>query len=289
MTTEADVRLVAAARSGDEVALELLVAKYLPLVHAIVDRALTRAPDVDDTVQETMLNVVRALPGLRSPETFRSWLVAITMNQIRKHHRRLQPELRPTEAFDGVADPGSDFSDLAVWELVMSSQRREAATATVWLDDDDRELLSLWWQVEAGRLSRTEMVSIRGLDPHLVTVQIGRVKSRLDTARRIVRALAMTPGCFGLVAATVGWPGTPTLLWRKRIARHMRECGDCTNAAEDLVPVERLLVGPSLVGLSVERPLRSSHPQQPSPVGRANLHRRASRFPAATRTPSTRP
>jgi hypothetical protein len=55
---------------------------------------------------------------------------------------------------DGLVEPASDFADRATWELGLTGQRMETAKATEWLDDDDRELLSLWFLVEAGLLTR---------------------------------------------------------------------------------------------------------------------------------------
>jgi RNA polymerase sigma factor (sigma-70 family) len=246
MIREVDTDLVLAARDGGKAALETLVTAYLPLVHNIIGRALPGDLDVEDAVQETMLNVVRGLPELREPEAFRSWLVAIAMNQIRKHHRQRQLDLQLLEEFEGLPDLGSDFTDLAVWEMSLAEQRVETSEASAWLDDDDRKLLSLWRLVEADRMSRAEMVAKLGLNAHLVTVRIGRMKTQLETARGIVRALAATPRCPGLTAATAAWTGGPAPLWRKRIARHVRECDYCTSTAKDLVPAEYLLVdGPA--------------------------------------------
>ncbi len=44
--------------------------------------------------------------------------------------------------------------DLTILRLGLSGQRREVAEATRWLDEDDRELLALWWQEAAGELTR---------------------------------------------------------------------------------------------------------------------------------------
>ncbi|WP_211265457.1 RNA polymerase sigma factor [Actinacidiphila oryziradicis] len=85
-----DTEMVVAARDGDQGALEELVADSLPLVYNIVGRALGAHSDVDDVVQETLLRVVRGLSDLRDPDAFRSWLVAITVRQVRNrdHYRR---------------------------------------------------------------------------------------------------------------------------------------------------------------------------------------------------------
>lgn len=247
MIMEVDADLVAAASDGDRVAVEQLIVTYMPLVYNIVGRGLGRSRDVDDTVQETMLHVVRGLPDLRNPAAFRSWLVAITMNQVRKQHRQQLPELRPLEAFDGMEDPGSDFADLTIWQLGLTGQRMETAKAVAWLDDDDRELLSLWWLVEAGQLTRGEMITALGLSPHTVTMRVARMKSQLQSARGIVRALNSAPPCPELTTAATSWSGNPSRLWRKRLARHIRECEHCLGSSADLIPAERLLAGLALV------------------------------------------
>ncbi|MEU6972044.1 sigma-70 family RNA polymerase sigma factor [Kitasatospora aureofaciens] len=251
MVTDVDATLVTAARDGDRAALEELVTAYLPLVYNIVGRALAKDAEVDDAVQDVMLHVVRGLPGLRDPEAFRSWLVAITMNQVRSHHRPRQTEPHALDVFDTLPDPHADFAELTVWKLRLSGQRQETARAAAWLDDDHRDLLSLWWLVESDQLSRADLVAATGANPHLVTVRIGRMKKQLDTARGIVRALAATPRCPDLTAVTAGWPGVPGPLWRKRIARHTQSCDRCRNTASDLVPVEGLLAGLALVPLPV--------------------------------------
>ncbi|MBS2965789.1 sigma-70 family RNA polymerase sigma factor [Actinocrinis puniceicyclus] len=248
MVGQMDARLVTAARNGDQDCLDELVARYLPLVYNIVGRALARHGDVDDVVQETMLRVVRGLGGLRRPERFRSWLVAIAMNQVREHARNHR-DTAPLDRIEQLADPGADFVDLTLAELGLSGQRRETALATRWLDPDDRHLLALWWLVTAGHLTRAELVEALDLDAHHVTVRIARMKAQLDGARLVVRALIARPRCPGLSQAAGSWRGQESPLWRKRFARHVRACTYCSSAEMDLVPAERLLAGLGLVPL----------------------------------------
>ncbi|MFI5847903.1 sigma-70 family RNA polymerase sigma factor [Micromonospora chalcea] len=238
--------VVDAARRGDRSAMDELVSHCLPLVYNIVGRALNRSSDVDDVVQNAMVNVLRGLPGLRDPRSFRSWLVAVTMNEIRSHTQRRPTTPAPPEDIDNVIDPGSDFEDLTLTQLRLSDQRREVVLATRWLDDDHRHLLSLWWLVEAGHLTRADLVDALRLEPHHVTVRVARMKAQLDNARLVVRALTARPGCAGLRDTASGWNGQPAPLWRKRFARHLRDCAHCPDAASDLVPAERLLAGLAL-------------------------------------------
>ncbi|MFE5486265.1 sigma-70 family RNA polymerase sigma factor [Streptomyces sp. NPDC056527] len=240
--------LVDAAVAGDPHAGERLIRAYLPLVYNIVGRALDGHADVDDVVQETMFRALDGLPGLRDPERFRSWLIAIAMNQIRRRWRERQTG--PVPGLDRaaeLADPGGDFVDLTILRLGLSGQRREVAEATRWLDESDRELLALWWLEAAGELSRAELADALAVPPAHAAVRVQRMKERLETGRAVVRALATRPPCAELLGVTVGWDGHPAPIWRKRIARHVTTCATCGRARSGLAPAEGLLVGLGLV------------------------------------------
>ncbi|MEU4164671.1 sigma-70 family RNA polymerase sigma factor [Actinoplanes sp. NPDC026670] len=245
MVGQPDTATVIAARAGDPVAVDRLVAGYLPLVYTIVGRALEGHADVDDVVQEVMLRVLRNLGELRDPTAFRSWLVAITVRQVRERFRA-RPPADPLDP--DLRDPGADFTDLAITRLELSGQRRETAEATRWLDDDNRELLSLWWLEASGELTRDEIVDASGLGRQHAAVRIQRMKAQLETARAVVRALH-GPHCAELAGVLTTWDGHPSALWRKRIARHTRDCRLCAPAWQNLVEAERLLAGMALIPL----------------------------------------
>ncbi|WAZ24445.1 sigma-70 family RNA polymerase sigma factor [Streptomyces cinnabarinus] len=235
--------VIAAAQAGDRRALDELTAGWLPLVYNVVGRALNGHADVDDVVQETMLRAVGNLGSLRDPDSFRSWLVAIAMRQIRDRARR-----RQTSPLDEAAVE-QDFAELTVVRLGLEGQRREVAEAVPWLDAEDRQLLSLWWLEVAGELTRRELAAAAGISRQHAAVRVQRVKERLEAARGIVRAL--DGACPGLREVTAGWDGRPDSVWRKRLARHIRGCGRCGDPRETVVPAERLLVGLALVPLPV--------------------------------------
>ncbi|MEV3908653.1 sigma-70 family RNA polymerase sigma factor [Streptomyces canus] len=244
-----DVAVVMAARAGDRQASEQLIRDCLPLVYNIVGRALDGHSDVDDVVQETMMRVLDGLPGLEQPDRFRSWLVAITVRQIHDRWRRGRTWLtaEPLEENAHETDPQADFSDLAILRLALSGQRREAVEATRWLEDEEREVLALWWMESAGELSRGELAAACGLTPQHAAVRVQRVKERLETARTVVRALTASPRCPDLAAVLASWDGRPSGLWRKRLARHVRDCPQCLLSSSDLIPAEGLLASFALV------------------------------------------
>ncbi|MFE1578872.1 sigma-70 family RNA polymerase sigma factor [Streptomyces fradiae] len=240
--------LVTAARAGDGRARERLVEDYLPLVYNVVGRALDGHADVDDVVQDTMFRALDGLGGLREPSRFRSWLVAIAMNQIRRRwNDRQQAPTAPLERVVERPDPAGDFVDLTILRLGLSGQRREVAEATRWLDEDDRALLSLWWQEASGRLTRAELAEALGVPARHAAVRVQRMKAQLETGRVVVRALSATPRCGALARLTEDWDGRPAPVWRKRVARHARGCRACGGHWADLMPAEGLLAGLALV------------------------------------------
>ncbi|HEY7277874.1 MAG TPA: sigma-70 family RNA polymerase sigma factor [Trebonia sp.] len=232
-----DLAAVVAAQRGDRDALDALAAGYLPLVYNIVGRAMNGHPDVDDVVQETMLRAVRGVGELRDPTAFRSWLVAIAIRQVRDSYRdRLA---RPPAAEFDAPVPG--FAEQTIERLGLSGQRRQAAEATRWLDEDDRPVLALWWQETAGGLARADLAAGLGLSPAHAAVRVARMKERLAASRTIVHALGRAPQCQNIAAITAGWDGEPSPLWRKRLARHVRDCAWCRAGTADLIPAEQLL------------------------------------------------
>ncbi|WP_433175503.1 sigma-70 family RNA polymerase sigma factor [Actinoallomurus sp. CA-150999] len=248
MRTEVSEDLVAAAQAGDHDAREQLVSECLPLVYNVIGRALGGHADVDDLVQETLLRVMNGLGGLRDRSRFRSWLVTVAMNEVRRRWSANQK--RPVvdlEAVHDVPDPAADFVELTILRLGLSGQRREVAEATRWLDPDDRELLALWWLEASGRLTRSELAAALDCSARHVAVRIQRMKERLDSGRAIVRALGAHPRCRELSELTAHWDGRPAPVWRKRIARHIRSCRTCSEQARGLVPAEALLAGLALV------------------------------------------
>ncbi|GAA3079933.1 hypothetical protein GCM10017562_56160 [Streptomyces roseofulvus] len=236
-------RLVVAAQAGDRRAREELVAAYLPLVYNIVGRALSGHADVDDVVQETLLRVVRDLPALRAPESFRSWLVSITLRQINTHWQRQHALADRTTGIDEarrIPDAGAEPVDVTILRLHVSDERRRVVEAGRWLDPDHRVLLSLWWQECAGLLSREDMAAATGLTVAHAGVRLQRMREQLELCRTIVAALEADPRCPGLGETVAGWDGRPASVWRKRIARHTRDCPVCTATSAERVPAELL-------------------------------------------------
>ncbi len=245
-----DSALVLAAREGDRRALDALVADSLPLVYNIVGRALNGHADVDDVVQETLLRMVDHLAELRDPYAFRSWLVAITVRQVRdQQSRRSVASRRDTDLADMGEVPGlhdglrrADHRPVGPDRPAPGGRRGDPLAGP-----DDRELLALWWLEEAGALGRADLAHALELSTQHAAVKVNRMKEQVSVARAVVRSLRAQPRCPDLAATVRSWDGVPAPLWRKRLARHVRGCALCDRRSFGLLPMERLLAGAALV------------------------------------------
>lgn len=236
-----ELNLLAAAQAGDRCALGRLVGAYLPLVYTTVRRGLGCVPEVDDVVQETMLRVLRELGSLRTPDSFRSWLMTIATRQVSTFLRRRQAESARTITLDAAADlPSVAAEELALIRLELSVQRLQMTRAGRWLDPDDGAPLALWWLESAGRMTRPELASALGMSVPHAGVRVQRARGRLEAGRSVVAALDTEPRCAGLDETVEGWNGAPGPLWRKRILRHVRSCPTCRRACARLPPTELL-------------------------------------------------
>src|ERR1700712_5123874 len=72
--------LIAAARSGDEDAYQLLVEPHRRELRAHCYRMLGSIHDADDAVQDALLRAWRGLPRFEGRSTTRIWLYKITTN-----------------------------------------------------------------------------------------------------------------------------------------------------------------------------------------------------------------
>jgi len=72
--------LLAAARAGEDSAIEQLFLPHEPTLRAVCRGMLGRVEDAEDALQETYLRALRGLDAFRGEAQLRTWLVKIAMN-----------------------------------------------------------------------------------------------------------------------------------------------------------------------------------------------------------------
>lgn len=73
---------------GDPAGPALLVDRFGALVDRVLHRILGESADHDDRVQETFIEVLRAVHSLRDPEAFKPWLTTVAVRVARAELRR---------------------------------------------------------------------------------------------------------------------------------------------------------------------------------------------------------
>ncbi len=168
------------AQSGDERAWRDLIARFGPVVHALIWRLLVgRARHrVEDLAQETFVRVLRALPGFdpSGTATLSTWILTIatrlTLNELRR------PELAALDHEPASAERADGHSE-------RKRLGDAIAVGVAALPDAQRAVLVLR---EYQELDYADIATVLELD-------LGTVKSRLSRARSTLRAhlLATVP------------------------------------------------------------------------------------------------
>src|SRR3990170_3204890 len=82
------VGLVRRAQKGDEEAFRLLFDQYQRPIFGLLYHATGEREESADLTQETFVRAFRALPSLKAPAAFGSWLRRIAQNLCRDHFKR---------------------------------------------------------------------------------------------------------------------------------------------------------------------------------------------------------
>lgn len=169
-----DEYLVAAARTGDAHAFDLLVARWQPRLIAHAVRLTGRRTGVQDVVQDSWLEISRALGRLRDDRAFPAWAYRITSRRCAAMIHGLQRDRVIGTALEVSED---DEGPLDALESASDSDRLRAAVRA--LPPEQRAAVALFHFEE---LSVAEVAV--ALD-----VPVGTIKTRLMHAPRKLRAV----------------------------------------------------------------------------------------------------
>ncbi len=177
------IELLALCKQGDFDAFERLVRQYGKMVYNLAMRLLGRPSEAEEILQETFLQVHKALPRFEGSVGLSSWIYTIALNQSRMRLRKQK----------GVVMEELD-------ETILSYKTRapEAQTAVVLDPADvlvDKEMRE---QVESALQELPEpyrvVFVLRDMEGHsteetaqLLDLTVAAVKSRLHRARMFLR------------------------------------------------------------------------------------------------------
>ena len=183
-------RLYERATEGDADALDQLLQRYLPQLHAFVHARLGPALRARESSVDVVQSVCRELLGERErfdfagEERFRAWLFTAALNKVRERHRRLHAQKRDVARETPVDDPASlaSFAHLLTpsQDAIGNETALAVRDALAELSEDHREVIAL------SRLARL---------PHRV---VAEVLGRSEEATRQLLARAMVRFVLGL-------------------------------------------------------------------------------------------
>ena len=181
-----------AAQRGEVAGFNILVQAYQRQVYNICYRTLGNAEDAADATQDALLSAFRGLKTFRGPATgFRAWLLRVAVNACYDQLRRRQR--RPSESLDALSDAPDEHapaeriadSDPGPEQLVLTSEvARQIQHAIDRLAPEQRLAVVL---CDVHGLSYDEAA-------HVMSVELGTVKSRLSRARANLRELLLASG-----------------------------------------------------------------------------------------------
>lgn len=174
--------LIARSQRGQPRAFEALFDRYKDYVYRVAFFVSRNREEAEDAVQETFLDVLKALPSydVNGPARFETWLYRVTLNRARMRMRCKQPASTEwddvDEQLERLPSPSSERPEAVFLDGERASSLWRAVDQ---LPEEHRVVVMLRYQQD---LAYNEIADVLG-------VREGTVKSRLYNAHRKLQQL----------------------------------------------------------------------------------------------------
>ena len=221
-TATDDATLVAGAVAGDRDAFAAIYDRYADRVHTMCIHLLGNRDDAADVCGDVFLTAAERLGQLRDPSRLKPWLFAIARRQVYLRTHRRSRDVLVGEVDDVSTATPADQVESAAESSELATVVRDAAAG---LDDTDRLVLELSLQ----GLEGSDLAAALGVSATNAYQAGHRMKERLERSLgALLVARLGREDCADLDAVLRGWDGTYSVLWRKRVARHVDGCPTCS-------------------------------------------------------------
>lgn len=172
-----DEELVAAARTGDRAALELLLRRHHDRIVAVCRQLCRNRADAEDAAQEALIAIVRGLDRFDGRSRFSTWAYRVTTNSCLDELRRRRRRPEPVDA-DRAPERAGDAPDPAD-EAARRDLGATIGAAVAELPEEFRAPLVLR---DVADLDYASIADILDLPPGTVRSRIARARARLAGA-----------------------------------------------------------------------------------------------------------
>lgn len=183
---EDEASLIAQAQQGDKAALAAIVAAHQDTVYNVALRMCGNPYDAEETLQETFLSVMTALPRFEGRARLSTWLYRIATNAclMRRRAEAHSPEVLSVEQVEDAPDAELpryfvDWSGLPEAALLDAELHGVMQAAIAELPPDLR-IVFVWRDLEG--LSTAETAEAVGISEANVKVRLHRARMALRAA-----------------------------------------------------------------------------------------------------------
>lgn len=253
-----DAELVERLRNGEMAALEIVYDRYSSALATFAYSMLRSRERADDALHDAFVVATGRIGQLRDPSRLRPWLYAIVRSECLRGLRGSKRE----SALEEWHDPGTD--DAAGDDLHRAEIASLVREAMGGLSPKDKEIVELSLRHD---LDNSEIAAVLGVKASHVTALTSRARKSLEQSLgTLLVARAGGEGCTDLTELLAGWDGEYTQLWRKRIAKHIDGCPECTGERKRRFSPAAILVALPMLALPLGLRLRTMNDAQPGLV-----------------------
>ena len=184
--------LIERAQQGDADALAEIVETHERTVYNVALRMCGNPQDAEETLQETFLSAIKALPRFEGRSQFSTWLYRIASNACLMQRRRAAnaPELASLEGAPWEGDVEEEggyeapryFVDWSYQpdDALLDSELREVMEEAIAALPDTLRIVFIWRELEG--LSTAETAEVLGIREGTVKVRLHRARLQLREA-----------------------------------------------------------------------------------------------------------
>ncbi len=176
--------LIARAQQGDAQALAAIVESHQRTVYNVALRMCGNPHDAEETLQETFLSAIKALPKFEGRSRLSTWLYRIASNACLMQRRRQSAGADMTSLDDGEEerdgfDPPKYFVDWSVRpdDVLLDGELRSVMEDAIAQLPEALRIVFIWRDLEG--LSTAETAEVLGISEGAVKVRLHRARLQL--------------------------------------------------------------------------------------------------------------